>query len=825
MGGHACGAWNPEASALSCFSFGRPRANLTRSMRILVQDLNFAFRMLAKRPGFTGIAVLALALGIGANTAVFSVIRGVILRPLPFQEADRLVAIWESNVKANALREGSSPPNLKDWSEQNRCFTAMAGYTAGSLPLTDSGEPEMLDTGYVLGSYFELLGVKPALGRTIAGSDAENEVALLSDELWSRRFGRDPNIVGRQLRLGGVLRTVIGVMPPRFHDADFIHRSPPELWIPLHPSAFTGPQRRNDFLRVIARMKPGVSFGQAREEMNAISARLKEQYPADNAPWTIELHSLNEAISGNVSRPLWLLLASAAVLLLIACANVANLSLVRSSERRREFAIRSALGGGAARLFRQLMTESLVLGLLGGAAGFLLGNWAMEAMLALGGSYIPRANEVRLDGWVMLVALATSSVTAVMFGVFPARQASRADLNEALKSSSRGATSGKKQARAALVVIEVALSLVLVVAAGLLLRSFWQVESVDLGFEPSRLLTGALRLPPAQAAPFLSDLVARVERLPGVKSAGAVSGVPLTGAGHNAVVVEGRPALADDVIQDAVQNAATPGYFRTMGIALRAGRYLSPADSAAAPKVMVISESFVRRYFPNENPLGHRIRFDGDTFFTIVGVVADVHDVGVAAAPLPQAYAPHAQTPFQRMALVVRASLAPQSLIGAVRAELQAMDPTRPLYAVRTEEDLIAANIAPRRFALTLVGLFAGLALLVASIGIYGVVSYTVTESTKELGIRMALGALKSDVLRMVLGRGLKLVGIGIVVGAAAALAAARVMASSLFNVSEYDPVTFIVVAGIFVMVALAACLIPARRATNVDPMVALHYE
>ena len=388
----------------------------------LLADLRFAFRMLAKRPGFTTVAVLALALGIGANTAVFSVIRGVVLRPLPYAEPDRLVAIWEGN--ASASREPSSPPNLKDWSEQNRCFTAMAGYTLGSAPLTDSGEPEMIDAGYVTASYFDLLGVKPALGRAIAAGDAESEVVLLSDELWSRRFGREPNILGRQLRLGGVLRAVVGVMPPRFHDADFIFRSAAEAWIPLHVSDF-GPGRRSDFLRVIARMKPGVTIAQARAEMAGVAAHLKQEYPADNSAWTIELHGLDEAISGNVSRPLWLLLASAAVLLLIACANVANLSLARSSERRREFAIRAALGGGAARLFRQLITESLVLGLLGGAAGFLLGNFAMRAMLALGSAYIPRAQEVRLDWRVMLFALVTSSMTAVLFGVLPARQAIR----------------------------------------------------------------------------------------------------------------------------------------------------------------------------------------------------------------------------------------------------------------------------------------------------------------------------------------------------------------------------------------------------------------
>jgi putative ABC transport system permease protein len=801
----------------------RPRMRLM-CMPTLLADLRFAFRMLAKHPGFTTVAVLALALGIGANTAVFSVIRGVVLRPLPYADPDRLVALWESNPMSP--REPSSPPNLKDWSEQNRCFTGMAGYTLGSSPLTESGDAEMLDTGFVTPNYFELLGVKPVLGRAIVSSDKESAVVLLSAELWDRRFGRDPNIVGRQLRLGGILRTVVGVMPPRFHDADFVFRSAAELWIPLRSSDF-GPGRRSDFLRVIARMKPGVAIVQARSEMTGVAAHLKQEYPADNSAWSIELHSLDEAISGDASRALWLLLASSAVLLLIACANVANLSLVRSSERRREFAIRAALGGGSARLFRQLITESLVLGLLGGAAGFLLGNWAMRTILALGGSYIPRANEVRLDSSVMLFALVTSCITAVLFGVLPARQASRADLNDALKSASRAATSGRKHARATLVVIEVALSLVLVVAAGLLLRSFWQIQSVELGFEPSHLLTAGVLLPGdrAHAADFLNELLRRIERLPGVTSAAASAGAPMTAAGHNLFEIEGRPKPSADIAQDAILDPVTPGYFRTMGIALRSGRYLNADDSAQSPHA-VISEGLAHRNFPNEDPIGRRISFDeGKTFWPIAGVVADVHQQGVTTAPKGQVYISQRQFQILRVVLEVRASLDPHSLISAIRSELRAMDPTPPFYDVRTEDELIAANVAPRRFALTLIGLFAGLALLVASIGIYGVVSYTVTESTKELGIRMALGALKPDVLKMVLARGLKLVLIGIAVGALAALAATRVMASFLFNVSAYDPVTFLAVACIFVVVALTACLIPACRATSVDPMVALHYE
>jgi putative ABC transport system permease protein len=793
-------------------------------MQTLLADLRFAFRMLAKRPGFTTVAILALALGIGANTAVFSVLRAVVLRPLPYADPSQLVAVWESNAKDSQRREPSSPPNLKDWSERNHSFTSMAGYTLGWSALTDSGDPEMFDAAFVTMNYFELLSVKPALGRIISSSDPEN-VVLMSYELWEHRFGHDPKIIGSQLRLGGTLRTVLGVMPPLFHDADFMFRSPARLWMPLSASDLRQ-ARRSDFLRVIGRMKPGVKVAQARAELIGIAAQLKQEYPGANSAWNLELHPLDEAISAETSRSLWLLLASAAVLLLIACANVANLSLARSAERAREFAVRAALGGGAVRLFRQLITESLVLGLLGGSAGFVLGNWAMHAMLALGGAYIPRSNEVRLDSWVILFALGACCLTAVLFGTLPARQAARADLNDALKSSSRAATSGRKRSRAVLVVAEVALSLVLAVSAGLLLRSFQRIQGVELGFEPSRLLTAGLRLPGdrARGVQFLSEFLQRVERLPGVLSAAASAGAPMTSAGHNAFLIEGRPKPGFDTTQDAILDPVTPGYFRTMEIALRSGRYLNDEDSPESPHA-VIAESFARRYFPNEDPIGHGISFDGKNYWPIAGVVADVHQQGLGMAPKPQLYVSHRQFRNMQVVLVIRTTAEPRSMLSAIRGELRAMDPARPLFDIRTEEELISANVAPRRFALTLAGLFAGLALIIAAIGIYGVISYTVTESTKEIGIRMALGALKSDVLRIVFTRGIKLVVIGIVAGTAASLAVTRVMTSFLFNVSASDPVTFLCVAGIFIMVALAACLIPAHRATNVDPMVALHYE
>jgi putative ABC transport system permease protein len=796
-------------------------------MRTLLADLRFAFRMLMKRPGFTTAAVLALALGIGANTAVFSVIRGVLLRPLRYADPDRLVAIWESNLKANALGELASPPNFKDWSEQNRSFETLAAYARSSAALTESGEAQLLATGMVTPNYFRTLGVAPAFGRGFTAEDPEKDVVLLSDGLWERQFGRDPKIVGRKLRIGGTLMTVLGIMPPGFREPDLDGRPTADLWYPL-PRIYSQAPRRADFLRVFGRLKPGVSLEQGRREMTAIEARLKQQYPADNLPWTLETSSLAGAISGDVRTPLWLLLGSAAALLLIACANVANLSLARSLERHREFAIRAALGGGSARLVGQLITESLVLGLAGGAAGLLLGWWTSRVIARLGAAFIPRASEVGMDPWVMLFALGASCVTAVLFGALPARQAARTNLNQSLKWSSRGSTSGGRRVRAALVIAEVALSLVLVVAAALLLRSFWQVEKVPLGFEPSRLLTASLRMPnPTTPAAndslisSLSELLQRIERIPGVVAAAGSAGAPMTAAGHNGFVIEGRPEPGD-----AILDPVTPGYFRTMGIALRSGRFLAAADTADAPRVGVISEAMRRRYFINEDPVGRRISFDdGKALMTIVGVVADVHQQAVTAIPKAQVYVPQAQLPTARVTLQVRASLDPLFLVSALRDQVRAMNRDWPLTSIATEQQLVAENVAPRRFALTLVGLFAALALLVAAIGIYGVISYTVTESTKELGIRMALGALKSDVLSMVARRGLKLVAIGIGSGTVAALASTRVMASFLFNVSAYDPVTFLAVAGIFVIVALAACLIPACRATNVDPMVALHYE
>jgi putative ABC transport system permease protein len=791
--------------------------------------------MLARRPGFTLVAVLALALGIGANTAVFSVIRGVLLRPLPYREPDRLVAIWESNLKANAAHELSSPPNFKDWRDQNRCFEDMAAMAGAQATLADEGDPEVLIGAVVTPDFLDLFGVQPAMGRGFTAEDSQKDVVILSDALWTRRFGRDPSIIGRRIRFtqmtgtgSGAVETVVGVMAADFQP-NFAGAISREFWWPH--AADLKADRRSDFLRVFARLKRGISLAQARSEMSAIASRLADQYPDMNRPWTIQVNALDDAIAGNVARPLWLLLGSAALLLLIACANVANLCLARASERHREFAIRTALGGGARRLLRQLLTESLALALIGGAAGLLLGIATLRGMLLIGASFLPRAADVRMDWTVMLFTFAAACLTAVLFGVLPARQAARIELNESLKGSGRGSVgAGRGHARSVLVAAEVGLTLILLIATGLLLRSFWDVQKVPLGFEPSHLLTATVRLPgtasdAAPAARFLPELLARAERLPGVLSVGAISAAPLTGNGHNAFLIEGRPAPDAGTIQDAVFSIATPGYFRTMGIALRRGRFLTPADTATAPLAALISEGLARRYFPDEDPLGHRISIDGANYFRIEGVVADIHEESSALTPMPQMYVPHAQFPVLRMALEVRSAMEPTALISAIRGELRAMNPDLPVYSIKTMDALVDESVAPRRFALALIGLFAGLALLVASIGIYGVISYSVTERTQEFGLRMALGAMRGDVLRMVLWRGLRMVAIGIAVGALGALAVTRVLVGYLFGVTGHDPATFAAVAGISIAVAVAACAIPALKATRVDPMVALRYE
>jgi predicted permease len=805
-------------------------------MATLLHDLRFAVRMLVKNPGFTAAAVLTLALGIGANTAVFSVIDGVLLRPLPYRNPAELVVIWETNAQAAIFREPTSAPNFLDWRAQNRALDGMAA-TANWIPtLSGQGDPQQLTGSMVTAEFSPVLGVAPALGRNFLPEEdrpGHEAVVILSHSLWERQFGSAPNVPGRKITLNERVFTVIGVMPPGFRHPELTRPAKRvEVWRPLAlPPDPRG--RRGDFLRVFARTKPGVSLQQARTEMTAISERLARQYPEANAAFKTETVPLTEAIVGEVSRPLWLLLGAVGLLLLIACANVASLLLARATERRREFAIRAALGGARTRLFRQLITESLLLSLVGAVLGVLLAVWGLNSMVALGGAAIPRSDQVHVDGWVLAFTLAVSVLTGVLFGVFPAVQACRSDLGEALKAGGRSAASGFRQnrLRALLVASEMALTLLLLVGAGLLLRSFWRIQSVQLGFQPARVLTAELKLPafqkpdPVRNSSFLAGLLDRLQYLPGAEAVGGINSVPLSGRGAELDFrIQGRPEPPPNVVQDAIVSVATPGYFRAMGIALRRGRLFTFQDAREAPPVALISEAMARRYFSAEDPLGKRIDV-GEGWMQIAGVVADVRHQGVLTEPKAQIYMPHAQKGWPLMTLVVRARKDPNSLIAALRHELRLMDKNLALANIKTAEQLVSDAVGERRFAMLLLVLFAALALALAAIGIYGVIAYSVAQRTQEIGVRMALGAQRSDVLRLVLRQGLGMAWVGLGAGIPAALVLTRLLSSMLYGVTPSDPLTFASVIVFFTAVAALASYLPARRATRIDPMVALRYE
>jgi len=808
----------------------------------LFQDLRYAARMLARNPGFTAVAVLALALGIGANTAIFSVIRAVLLRPLPYDDPDRLVAIWETNVQAGLLREATSLPNFNDWRDQSRSFEAVVASSNWTYTLIADGDPEQVTVCGVSQGFFSVLGVSPALGRGFLAEDhggpsgvGPNRVAVLSSAFWERRFGRDPGVLGRRVTLGDNVYTVIGVLPGAYRHPDWQPRTkPPEMWVPADlPGRH---YRREDFLSVLARVKAGVSIRQARAEMEGIGQRLAQQYPGPNGAFQVETLPLTEALLGHLQRPLWLLFASVGLLLLIACANVANLLLARSTERRKEFAVRAALGGRRTRLFRQLITESLLLSVVGGTLGVLLAVASLNSLAALGSASIPRSDQVRLNGWVFLFTFAASCLTGLVFGALPALQACRIDLNESLKATARSSAGGRGQnrLRSLLVASEVTLTLVLLIGAGLLMRSFWRVRNLDLGFQPSRVLTAEIVLPRPSAlgdftrtGNFLRELLERIESLPGAQTVGAIGTVPLSSTGpHQAELefgIEGRPGPPPGVVQDAVISVASPGYFRAMGIALRRGRLFDARDTREAPAVALINESLARRYFPNQDPIGRRLQAGGSV--QIARVVANVRQLNLTTEPKPQIYLPHAQCSWPSMTLVVRTAADPAAMAAALRHELRTMDKARPLSNIKTAGQIFSEAVAERRFSMLLLALFAALALSLAAIGLYGVIAYSVSQRTHEFGVRMALGAEPGDVLRLVLRQGLSMAFLGLAIGIAAALALTRLLGSLLYGVTATDPLTFSSVVVLLLAVALLASYLPARRAARTAPMVALKYE
>ncbi|MCA1591406.1 MAG: ABC transporter permease [Acidobacteria bacterium] len=806
-------------------------------MGTFLQDLRYALRVLAKNPGFTAIAVVALALGIGANTAIFSVINTVLLRPLPFDSPERLVKVWGTNQKRGVSKYPVSYPNFTDWRDQNGVFEHVAAYSDAGAILTGHDAPEQLNGIVASADFFEVLGAKPAIGRGFTTQDEQGDthVIVLSDGVWRSRFAADPGIVGQQVMLDGQATTVIGIMPAAFSFPPDTATAP-VFWSLLNPKEEGNAERGANYLLVIGRLKPGIAREQAQAEMSTVAGRLEQQYPEKNTGRGINLVPLHEDIVGDLRPALLILFGAVGFVLLIACANVANLLLARASSRTREIAVRTALGASRWRIVRQLMTESALLALVGGTLGLLLALWGVDLLLAAVPADIPRLSESGLDARVFGFTTAISLLTGLVFGLAPALQASKTELTEALKEGGRGSTEGLKRnrVRSLLVVSEVALSLVLLVGAGLLVKSFIYLHDVNPGFKPDHVLTADVGLPTAkyekeqQQAAFYQQAVGRIAALPGVEAAGAVMPLPLNGNGmQNILTIEGRPALAPGEKLTTNSRVITPGYLRAMGIPLIRGRAFTERDDKDAPKVFLVNESLARKYFPGEEAVGKEIEvtvapgMKGE----IVGVVGDVKHRNLEAEPGPETYVSYLQAPMPYMTLVARTSVDPASLTGSLRGAVQQVDKDQPLYGVKTMEQWVADSVARRRFNTVLLGIFSAVALLLAAVGIYGVMSYSVTQRTHEIGLRMALGAQRGDVLGMVVGQGMTLIMIGVALGLAASFALTRVMRGLLYGVSATDPLTFGGVALVLILVALLACFIPARRATKVDPMVALRYE
>jgi putative ABC transport system permease protein len=801
-------------------------------MSTLVQDLRYAVRSLRKAPAFTLVAVLTLALGIGANSTIFSVVNGVLLQPLPYAQPDRLVIVWGHHTTIG--REVASQPDFLDWRAQNSVFSGMAALAHTSFDLTGVGEPERLRAALTTADFFPTLGVTPALGRTFTPEEetsAGGHVAILSYGFWQRRFGGQPSVVGRTITLSGLPYTVVGIAP-----AGFRFERDVDVWAPLDVD--TKRSRRGDFLTVVGRLEPGVTLDRAQTQMSTIASRLAQQYPETNTSWGVELVPLKDQLVGTVRPALLIFMGAVGLVLLIACANVANLMLTRAASREREMAIRATLGAAQSRLVRQMLTESVLVALVGGALGLLFAVWGVAALRGAQSSLIPRLGEVGVDGPVLAFTVVLSALTGVLFGLAPALRVGRGELHGALREGARGASGGMgvRQLRGALVLAEVALALVLLVGAGLLIKSFDRLQRVDPGFNPDHVLTASIVLPRARYGEvvrqraFATQLLDALRSTPGVQSAALASDVPMSGgASYLSFSIAGQPDPAPGVVQDAEVFVASPDYFRALGVPLRQGRLISEQDDAGAPNVVVINRAMAQRYWAGRDPLGARITVgdpaDSTSWRTVVGVIGDVRHNGLSADPYPQMYAPMAQMPQRAMMVVARTTGDPTGLAGALRRSVTSLDANLPVSDVMTMQERVGQSVAQPRVNVALLGLFAGVALILAAVGIYGVVSYSVVQRTRELGIRMALGARPGDVLRLVIRQAMAPALAGVAFGLVGAWGGTRLMASLLFGVSASDPVVFAAVALFLAGVALLASYIPARRATRVDPLVALQYE
>jgi putative ABC transport system permease protein len=792
--------------------------------------------MLYKNPGFTAVALLALALGIGANTAIFSVVNSVLLRPLSYGDPSRLVMIWQNHQqRGGPEREWASPADFRDYQEQTKSFDHITAFLGWGPTLTGQGEPEDLQGAAVSHHTFAMLGVQPALGRTFTQEEdrpGAEKVVVLSHQLWTRRFDSDPAIIGKSIALSDESYTVVGVMPRGF---TFPILNNTEIFRTVKPAIATlqGCDRGCVILRLIAKLKSDVPIEAARSEMNAIAAQTAERYPESNKGVGTTLIPLQEQLVGDVRPAMLVLLGAVGLVLLIACANVANLLLARAAAREKEVAIRAALGARRSRLIRQHLTESLTLALLGGTLGLILAFWMVDLLVSFAPKGTPRLNEIAIDPMVLAFTCGIALFTGIAFGLAPAVLSSKTNLTNALKEGGRdtGATTRGARIRSALVVFEVALALMLLIGAGLLIKSFVNLQHIDPGFNFRSALRVDVSLPrtryPArnQPAAFYKQLIDRIAALPGVQSAGAISRLPLSGGGtDSAFAIEGQPPAEPGHQPVAWYSSVTPDYFRTMGIRLIKGRGPSESDNAESPKVVFVSETMVRRYFPGEDPIGKRLLFGTDKR-EIVGIVSDVNHFGLTQDPRPTMYFPHAQSPGRGMSVVVRTAGNPLALVSSIRNQVLSLDQNLATSNVMTLEELVGSSLAEPRFTLLLLGAFAGVALVLSAIGVYGVVSYSVSQRAHEIGVRMALGAQVSDVLKLVIGQGMMLVLGGVAAGLVAAFALSRVMSTLLYGVSPTDLMTFAATSVILAGVALGACFIPGRRAARLDPMESLRCE
>jgi putative ABC transport system permease protein len=804
-------------------------------MSTLIQDLRYAGRMMIKQPFFFAVAVITLALGIGANTAIFTVVDGVLLRPLPYDDPDRIVWLWDTLPQLATAP--TSLPEFLDWRDQNKSFEYLAAYQSGNMFLDDGSGVQDTPVGLVTPDTFSLFRVKPLLGRTFTEEETQPgryRVVVLGQSIWQRRFGSDPGVLGRTIQLSGAKYTIIGVVPAGF---SFPNKS--ELWRPLQidPNKL---DRGPHYLRVVGRLKTGITLPQAQAEMSTIASRLSEQFPEKTAGHGIKLELLRDVVVGDIGTALFVLLGAVGFVLLIACANVANLLLARAGARQREIAIRTALGASRGRVIRQLLTESVLLAAAGGTAGILIAFWGVGSLVSLSPGTIPRANEIHVDARVAAFALLISVVTGIAFGLAPALQVSKPNLTDALKESAR-TTAGAQRSRlrSSLVVLEIAMSLVLLIGAGLMIKSFAKLNRVNPGFNPDNLLTmGVTLLGSAypednKVAAFYSEMLDRLNSVPGVQSAGAITELPLSGDNtSDSFTIEGRPPISKEDQPLTECRVVTPHYFEAMKIPLLKGRDFADTDTKQTPNVAVINETFARRHFPGEDPIGHRLSLQGQFRgpLLIVGIVGDVRDFALEEPPTPEIYFPYLQNPlgesFDRsVTFVVRTKSSPTGMAETLRAELLSLDRTLPVYALKPMTEYLSESLARRRFNLVLLSLFATVALLLAAVGIYGVISYSVSQRTHEIGVRVAVGAHSTDILKLIVGQAMLLTLLGITIGLGASVALTRLMESLLFDVSTTDPLTFVVISTVLSAVALAACFVPALRATRVDPMIALRYE